>query len=185
MPTLSTRRRRRPAEVRRTGWPDHPFVLTASSYLYLVHQKEKGSPTDFLLTDRPLLLDVALWPRPLSHRLHARRRCPAAVSDRRTMTFQIKAEGVDVDDHARDPRRIEESPEGLLTDAEVRRDRRPRLKACSTPRLQARTALGVPSIRTLNFSFIPPRRTQHRAPRGGAGGVGAPGRCRSSSEPTR
>ena len=31
-------------------------------YLYLVHQKEQGgSPTDMLLTDRPLLLDVALW----------------------------------------------------------------------------------------------------------------------------
>lgn len=31
-------------------------------YLYLVHQKEKGgSPTDILLTDRPLLLAVGLW----------------------------------------------------------------------------------------------------------------------------
>jgi hypothetical protein len=31
-------------------------------YLYLVHQKEQGgSPTDVLLTDWPLLADVALW----------------------------------------------------------------------------------------------------------------------------
>jgi 4-hydroxybenzoate polyprenyltransferase len=40
-----------------------PFVLYGIfRYLYLVHQKEKGgSPTDVLLTDRPLLLDVVLW----------------------------------------------------------------------------------------------------------------------------
>ena len=40
-----------------------PFVLYGIfRYLYLVHQKEKGgSPTDVLLTDRPLLLVVALW----------------------------------------------------------------------------------------------------------------------------
>jgi 4-hydroxybenzoate polyprenyltransferase len=40
-----------------------PFVLYGIfRYLYLVHQKEKGgSPTDVLLTDRPLLLDLALW----------------------------------------------------------------------------------------------------------------------------
>jgi 4-hydroxybenzoate polyprenyltransferase len=40
-----------------------PFVLYGIfRYLYLVHQKEQGgSPTDVLLTDRPLLLDVALW----------------------------------------------------------------------------------------------------------------------------
>jgi 4-hydroxybenzoate polyprenyltransferase len=40
-----------------------PFVLYGIfRYLYLVHQKEKGgSPSDVLLTDRPLLLDVALW----------------------------------------------------------------------------------------------------------------------------
>ena len=31
-------------------------------YLYLVHQKEQGgSPTDVLLTDRPLLVAIALW----------------------------------------------------------------------------------------------------------------------------
>ncbi|MNC97634.1 phosphoribose diphosphate:decaprenyl-phosphate phosphoribosyltransferase [compost metagenome] len=31
-------------------------------YLYLVHQKEQGgSPSDVLLTDRPLLLTVFLW----------------------------------------------------------------------------------------------------------------------------
>ena len=37
-----------------------PFVLYGIfRYLYLVHQKEKGgSPTDILLTDRPLLLAV-------------------------------------------------------------------------------------------------------------------------------
>jgi 4-hydroxybenzoate polyprenyltransferase len=40
-----------------------PFVLYGIfRYLYLVHQKDKGgSPTDILLTDRPLLIDVALW----------------------------------------------------------------------------------------------------------------------------
>jgi 4-hydroxybenzoate polyprenyltransferase len=40
-----------------------PFVLYGIfRYLYLVHRKEQGgSPTDVLLTDRPLLVDVALW----------------------------------------------------------------------------------------------------------------------------
>jgi 4-hydroxybenzoate polyprenyltransferase len=40
-----------------------PFVLYGIfRYLYLVHQKEQGgSPTDILITDRPLLLTVALW----------------------------------------------------------------------------------------------------------------------------
>jgi hypothetical protein len=40
-----------------------PFVLYGIfRYLYLVHRKEQGgSPTDVLLTDWPLLADVALW----------------------------------------------------------------------------------------------------------------------------
>ena len=40
-----------------------PFVLYGIfRYLYLVHQKDQGgSPTDLLLTDRPLLVDVGLW----------------------------------------------------------------------------------------------------------------------------
>ena len=40
-----------------------PFVLYGIfRYLYLVHRKEQGgSPTDMLLTDRPLLVDVFLW----------------------------------------------------------------------------------------------------------------------------
>jgi 4-hydroxybenzoate polyprenyltransferase len=40
-----------------------PFVLYGIfRYLYLVHQKEQGgSPTDVLITDRPLLLNVFLW----------------------------------------------------------------------------------------------------------------------------
>jgi len=40
-----------------------PFVLYGIfRYLYLVHRKEGGgSPSDILLTDRPLLLNVALW----------------------------------------------------------------------------------------------------------------------------
>jgi 4-hydroxybenzoate polyprenyltransferase len=40
-----------------------PFVLYGIfRYLYLVHQKEQGgSPSDVLLTDRPLLAAVALW----------------------------------------------------------------------------------------------------------------------------
>jgi len=40
-----------------------PFVLYGIfRYLYLVHQKEEGgNPTQLLLTDRPLALDVVLW----------------------------------------------------------------------------------------------------------------------------
>ena len=40
-----------------------PFVLYGIlRYLYLVHRHEGGgSPTDVLLTDRPLLVAVALW----------------------------------------------------------------------------------------------------------------------------
>jgi 4-hydroxybenzoate polyprenyltransferase len=40
-----------------------PFVLYGIfRYLYLVHQKEQGgSPSDVLLTDRPLLTAVGLW----------------------------------------------------------------------------------------------------------------------------
>jgi 4-hydroxybenzoate polyprenyltransferase len=40
-----------------------PFVLYGIfRYLYLVHEKEEGgSPTDLLLTDRPLVAAVALW----------------------------------------------------------------------------------------------------------------------------
>jgi 4-hydroxybenzoate polyprenyltransferase len=40
-----------------------PFVLYGIfRYLYLVHQKEQGgSPTDILTTDRPILVNVALW----------------------------------------------------------------------------------------------------------------------------
>ena len=40
-----------------------PLVLYGIfRYLYLVHQKDRGdSPTDLLLTDRPLLATVALW----------------------------------------------------------------------------------------------------------------------------
>ena len=40
-----------------------PFPLYGIfRYLYLVHQKEGGgSPSDMLLTDRPLLVCVGLW----------------------------------------------------------------------------------------------------------------------------
>jgi 4-hydroxybenzoate polyprenyltransferase len=40
-----------------------PFVLYGIfRYLYLVHRREQGgSPAEILVTDRPLLLDVALW----------------------------------------------------------------------------------------------------------------------------
>ncbi len=40
-----------------------PFVIYGVfRYLYLVHQREQGgSPTDILVSDRPLLLTVALW----------------------------------------------------------------------------------------------------------------------------
>ena len=49
-------------QTHRLAWTI-PFVLYGIfRYLYLVHQKDQGgSPTDLLLTDRPLLLDVALW----------------------------------------------------------------------------------------------------------------------------
>ena len=30
-------------------------------YLYLVHQKERGTPTDAILEDRPLQLTVLMW----------------------------------------------------------------------------------------------------------------------------
>jgi 4-hydroxybenzoate polyprenyltransferase len=48
--------------TRRLAWTI-PFVLYGIfRYLYLVHRKEQGgSPTDILLTDRPLLINVALW----------------------------------------------------------------------------------------------------------------------------
>lgn len=39
-----------------------PFVLYGVfRYLYLVHKHEKGSPTETVLTDVPLLIDVGLW----------------------------------------------------------------------------------------------------------------------------
>jgi 4-hydroxybenzoate polyprenyltransferase len=39
-----------------------PFVLYGVfRYLYLVHKKDLGSPTETVLTDRPLMADVALW----------------------------------------------------------------------------------------------------------------------------
>jgi hypothetical protein len=49
-------------QTNRLSWTI-PFVLYGIfRYLYLVHRKELGgSPTDVLLTDRPLLLAVALW----------------------------------------------------------------------------------------------------------------------------
>ena len=49
-------------ETNRLSWT-LPFVLYGIfRYLYLVHQREQGgSPTDVLLTDRPLLLAVFLW----------------------------------------------------------------------------------------------------------------------------
>ena len=49
-------------QTHRLAWTI-PFVLYGIfRYLYLVHRKEQGgSPTDILLTDRPLLATVALW----------------------------------------------------------------------------------------------------------------------------
>jgi hypothetical protein len=40
-----------------------PFVLFGIfRYLYLVHQKEEGgNPTQLLLSDRPLQVDIVLW----------------------------------------------------------------------------------------------------------------------------
>lgn len=46
----------------RLSWTIPLVLYGIFRYLYLVHQKEQGgSPTDVLLTDWPLLLDVALW----------------------------------------------------------------------------------------------------------------------------
>ena len=49
-------------QTHRLAWTI-PFVLYGIfRYLYLVHRKEQGgSPTDVMLTDRPILLTVALW----------------------------------------------------------------------------------------------------------------------------
>jgi 4-hydroxybenzoate polyprenyltransferase len=49
-------------QTERLAWTI-PFVIYGIfRYLYLVHQKEQGgSPAEVLATDRPLLLDVALW----------------------------------------------------------------------------------------------------------------------------
>ncbi len=46
----------------RLSWTIPLVLYGIFRYLYLVHQKEQGgSPTDVLLTDWPLLVDVALW----------------------------------------------------------------------------------------------------------------------------
>ena len=57
-----------------------PFVLYGIfRYLYLVHGKEEGgSPTDLLLTDRPLLADVALWAAALVAIVYTAGGAPAA-----------------------------------------------------------------------------------------------------------
>ena len=57
-----------------------PFVLYGIfRYLYLVHGKEEGgSPTDLLLTDRPLLADVALWAAALVTIVYTAGGAPAA-----------------------------------------------------------------------------------------------------------
>jgi 4-hydroxybenzoate polyprenyltransferase len=49
-------------QTERLAWTI-PFVIYGIfRYLYLVHQKEQGgSPAEVLVTDRPLLLNVALW----------------------------------------------------------------------------------------------------------------------------
>jgi hypothetical protein len=39
-----------------------PFAIYGIfRYLYLVHQKGAGSPSEVLLTDRPLVATIALW----------------------------------------------------------------------------------------------------------------------------
>jgi len=59
-----------------------PFVLYGIfRYLYLVHQKEQGgSPADILLTDRPLLLNVALWAIALVTIVYTAAGAPAPLS---------------------------------------------------------------------------------------------------------
>jgi 4-hydroxybenzoate polyprenyltransferase len=59
-----------------------PFVLYGIfRYLYLVHRKEQGgSPADILLTDRPLLLNVALWALALVALVYTAGGAPAPLS---------------------------------------------------------------------------------------------------------
>jgi 4-hydroxybenzoate polyprenyltransferase len=46
----------------RLAWTIPLVLYGIFRYLYLVHRKEQGgSPTDMLMTDRPLLIAVALW----------------------------------------------------------------------------------------------------------------------------
>lgn len=61
-----------------------PFVLYGIfRYLYLVHRKEKGgSPSDVLLTDRPLLVAVALWALAIVVIVYTASGAPAPVSGR-------------------------------------------------------------------------------------------------------
>ena len=102
-----------------------PFVLYGIfRYLYLVHQKEQGgSPTDVLLTDRPLLVAVALWAvSDRGHRLHGRRRAGAARPLSAAMAVEIQADGVDVEEVMRAIRAAHRREEGarLYTDDELR-----------------------------------------------------------------
>ena len=69
-------------------------------YLYLVHQKEQGgAPTDVLLTDRPLLRRPSSCGRVaivlIVYTAGRRARCRWAAEP--PMTFEIEAEGVDVE----------------------------------------------------------------------------------------
>ena len=44
-----------------TRWNGGPVWLGDGRYLYLVHQRGSGSPSELLLTDRPLVACIALW----------------------------------------------------------------------------------------------------------------------------
>ena len=110
-----------------------PFVLYGIfRYLYLVHRKEKGgSPTDILLTDRPLLVDVLLWApdRGRSSSIPPTG-LPVPAGTLSAMSFEIKADDVDVDAIMRMIRkRIEEKKQGLYTDEEIREIAEHRLDA--------------------------------------------------------
>ena len=152
-----------------------PFVLYGIfRYLYLVHRKEQGgSPTDVLLTDRPLLVDVCLWALAVvAHRLHRRRaaRCPWAAE--RAVSFEIKAEDVDVDAIMRSIRkRIEEKKQAALHGRGDPGDRRaPPGRRARRPRVQQRLHRGLPrEPGRWNYHFGP--ETIYRSSRGGWGGL--------------
>ena len=72
-----------------------PFVLYGIfRYLYLVHRREQGgSPTDVLLTDRPLLLAVALWALTIVAIVYTAQGVPAPVQGQQQQEGSARGHG--------------------------------------------------------------------------------------------